>query len=227
MSLLDCGCGTGTITVGLAEIVTPAKAVGIDVSDAAIQQANRRETGNLRFEQASIHELPFDDDSFDAVFSHATLAMLKRPNEAVSEMKRVLKSGGVLGVRDSDDDGCIWEPEDGPMARWYELFEGVNFADGGDPRIGRKLKRLVSDAGFERLTIGGEYQVHGTNEEIRSFSDFAQALIGPDMAGPRIVEVGLAGKEELGELQTSIAKWAQDPGALAVYAWVHVAAWKP
>src|SRR5688572_17021804 len=77
MSLLDAGCGAGSITLGLAEAVAPGEVVGIDVSaegiDAARSLATARDITNACFEVADACALPFEDGSFDAVFSHALL----------------------------------------------------------------------------------------------------------------------------------------------------------
>ena len=39
MSLLDCGCGPGTITIGLAEVLAPGRVVGIDLYEPRLEQA--------------------------------------------------------------------------------------------------------------------------------------------------------------------------------------------
>src|SRR5437773_2502647 len=74
MTLLDCGCGEGTITVDLAEVVAPAQVVGVDVATNALQRARQltpeRGLSNVRFEEGSVYDLPYEDESFDAVFSH-------------------------------------------------------------------------------------------------------------------------------------------------------------
>src|ERR1700733_627303 len=75
MSLLDAGCGPGTITVGLAPIVAPGELVALDISAEEVVRteaaARAAGLGNLRVEVGSILELPFADHSFDAVFSQA------------------------------------------------------------------------------------------------------------------------------------------------------------
>jgi len=77
MSLLDAGCGPGTITIGLAAIVAPGAVTAIDISAEEIvkTEAALRAGGydNVHVEVASILELPFADDSFDAVHSCAVL----------------------------------------------------------------------------------------------------------------------------------------------------------
>ena len=58
MRLLDCGCGPGTITVGLADVVAPGQVVGIDVGEDAIDMANGLigERDNLEFQVASVYD---------------------------------------------------------------------------------------------------------------------------------------------------------------------------
>jgi ubiquinone/menaquinone biosynthesis C-methylase UbiE len=94
MSLLDCGCGAGSITVGLAERVAPGEVVGVDISESQIEKAREIAANdnilNLRFDVASIYDLPFPSNSFDSVFSHAVLEHLDDPIQALKEMRRVL-----------------------------------------------------------------------------------------------------------------------------------------
>ena len=63
MSVLNMGCGPGTITQGLAELVAPGRVVGIDMQPALIERAHAlaasRGQTNLRFEVADLYDLPF------------------------------------------------------------------------------------------------------------------------------------------------------------------------
>ena len=231
MDLLDCGSGRGTITSGLAQLLSPGRVVGIDISEKAVERASAdysaTDFGNLTFRQADVYELPFEDETFDVAFSHACLSNLQEPSRALREMWRVLRPGGVLGIRDSDDDAAVWAPVEGPMGRWCELFGGLFRANGGDPRFGRKLRGLAAQIGFEKYEIGGGYQVFAQTDETRSYADFAAGLISPESEGPRLVELGLATKNELESLRKQILAWGDRPDALAVWTWFHLLAWKP
>ncbi len=231
MDLLDCGAGRGTITSGLAQLLSPGRVVGIDISEKAVERAADDYSGpdfeNLTFRQADVYELPFEDETFDAAFSHACLSNLQEPSRALEEMWRVLRPGGVLGIRDSDDEAAVSAPVDGPMGRWYELFAGLFRANGGDPRFGRKLRGVAAQVGFERYEIGGGYQVFAQPEETRSYADFAAGLLSADKEGPRLIELGLTTKDELESLREQILDWGDSPDALAVWTWFHLLAWKP
>ena len=230
MDLLDCGSGRGTITSGLAKFLSPGRVAGIDISQKAVERAAAEYSGpdfeNLRFRQADVYELPFEDEAFDAVFSHACLSNLQEPSRALREMWRVLRHGGALGIRDSDDEGAVWAPVEGPMGRWYELFAGLFRGNGGDPHFGRKLRGLAARMGFARYEIGGGYQLFAQADETRSYAEFAAGLLSAKKEGPRLIELGLATKDELESLRNQILDWGDRPDALAVWTWFHLLAWK-
>ena len=104
--VLDAGCGPGTITLGLARKVAPGQVVGIDIVEGSqfsdARERARCEGLNVEFRKASVYELPFEDGSFDAVFSHALLEHLSAPAAAILELRRVLKPGGLIGLRAGD-----------------------------------------------------------------------------------------------------------------------------
>ncbi|ARF69243.1 hypothetical protein B7C51_17605 [Paenibacillus larvae subsp. pulvifaciens] len=97
MSLLDCGCGPGTITAGLANLIAPGQVTGIDKEagqiDRAYAYARDQDVINVCFQEADIYQLPFADESFDVVFMHALLQHLQNPLKALKEANRVLKPG--------------------------------------------------------------------------------------------------------------------------------------
>lgn len=63
-SILDCGCGPGSITIGIAERVYPGSIVGVDVGTSqltlATSAATARAVSNVSFKSADCYSLPFD-----------------------------------------------------------------------------------------------------------------------------------------------------------------------
>lgn len=91
MSLLEVGCGTGLILKKLASCVKEAK--GVDLSKGMLELAKQK---GLDVTQGSATQLPFADESFDLVCSFKVLAHVEKIEQALFEMNRVLKPGGIL-----------------------------------------------------------------------------------------------------------------------------------
>lgn len=93
--VLDAGCGTGYGTAILAQ-AGPARLCGVDVASDAIE-ATRAHLGDAAALQiADVRELPFEDDSFDAVVCFEVIEHIEDPLRAITEFARVLRPTGVL-----------------------------------------------------------------------------------------------------------------------------------
>jgi ubiquinone/menaquinone biosynthesis C-methylase UbiE len=95
--VLDVGAGTGFLSIMLAEI--GYSVVGVDLSEDMIKNAQRKMDARglkVRLELGDAEDLPFEDESFDALVNRAVLWTLPDPKKALSEWKRVLKPGGTL-----------------------------------------------------------------------------------------------------------------------------------
>src|SRR5689334_16747410 len=155
MTLLDVGCGPGTITTDLAARVAPGSVIGVDREPAVVAQATRSlvggNVGNVQFKQADVYSLEFDDQSFDVVHAHQVLQHLTDPVAALVEMRRVLRQDGVLAVRDSDYGGFVWAPSDPLLDRWMQLYHDVCRRNGADADAGRSLLGWARTAGFTEI----------------------------------------------------------------------------
>ncbi|TQO21021.1 methyltransferase family protein [Rhodoglobus vestalii] len=87
LSLLDIGCGPGTVTAEFAERLSPGTVVGLDAAPAAIDTASVFIADNLSFMVGDASALPFGDNSFDLVHAHQSLQHLGVPVAALREMR--------------------------------------------------------------------------------------------------------------------------------------------
>jgi SAM-dependent methyltransferase len=93
--VLDVGCGTGALTIALAE--RGSKAIGIDVSEPYLASARRhRSHPNIKYDLCDVRLLPYPDASFDACVSTLVLDIIPEFDQVVQEMRRVTRPGGAV-----------------------------------------------------------------------------------------------------------------------------------
>lgn len=104
MRVADFGCGVGMVTAALADLVGPQGYVtGVDVSAAQLDQARDRVRGpNVRFVEASATDTGLPRASFDLVYCRFLLLHLPDPDQALGEMRALLKPNGTLVCEDGD-----------------------------------------------------------------------------------------------------------------------------
>lgn len=152
-TVLEAGCGVGAQTAALAKRSPQTEFISIDISQDSLDRARTLTESegvtNVRFQQADVMGMPFEDESFDHVFVCFVLEHLGDPPAALDEMKRVLKRGGTITAIEGDHGSCFWHPETAESRRAWQAMIRVQQEMGHDPLIGRRLYPLLTGAGFE------------------------------------------------------------------------------
>jgi len=161
LKLLDVGCGSGTISVSLAKLIPEGHVTGMDLNPNILPRAHAvAEMGgvqNIEFQQGSVFELPFADETFDITFCHQVLVHIANPWDALREMLRVTKRGGVVAAREGDyETECVW-PEIPELRKFHKLIANLMSAGGGAPTAGRQLVSWALRAGAQRSQITLSY----------------------------------------------------------------------
>ena len=217
LSVLDVGCGPGTITVDLAQTVAPGKVTGIDASakvlDAARALASSQGVANAEFVEADVYDLPFEDATFDIVHAHQVLQHLSDPVLALREMRRVAKPGGLIAVRDADYSAMAWYPESSPLTEWNTLYHEVAAANGAQPDAGRRLLSWVREAGFadESITASAGVWCYANAEDRAWWGDLWAERCVSSQFGIQARATGLADDVALEELAHGWRDWAGEP----------------
>ena len=229
ITLLDCGCGPGTITLGFAELVKPGQVVGTEIEGSQValarENAAKRGLSNVRFEVADIYELPFENDFFDAVFISALLGNLREPVRALREVHRVLKPGGVIGVKEFDHGGDLVYPPQRSLAKYAELYLRMRRENRHDPDIGRKIGVFLSDADFCDLQLSACYESYADQRALQGFAAVSSGLLLEGW-GEIFSSRGWATAEEIDEMKDAWQKFAASPGAIFAAAWCEAVARK-
>jgi ubiquinone/menaquinone biosynthesis C-methylase UbiE len=229
MKLLDCGCGPGTVTLGLAQIVAPGSALGTDIEASqmalATKTAAERNVANVRFEAANIYQLPFEDSSFDAVFMSALIGNLREPTRGLREAYRVLKPGGVIGVKEFDHGGDIVYPNEPAMAKYDELYRRLRAENGHNGESGRMIGALLLEAGFSDLTMSATYETLSNPNVLQSAAKVFIGLL-EETWSDAFTSRGWATAVDIQAMREAWLRFAEFPGALFVAAWCEAVARK-
>ena len=213
MRLLDVGCGPGTITIDLATRVAPGKVVGIDRERAVITEAGRLlqagSWANVEFRAGDVYSLELGDESFDVVHAHQVLQHLTDPVAALVEMRRVLRPGGILAVRDSDYGGFIWAPSDRMLDRWMQLYHDVCRRNGADADAGRYLVGWVRAAGFTEIEPSSSTWTFADARDRSWWGELWGERVLKSSFAEQAVEYGLSTREELSAISRSWRWWAE------------------
>ena len=230
MRLLDVGCGPGSITLGLARRVAPAETVGIDMSDSVVETARLLAAGNsvrnVTFEVGNIYKPRFEPGSFDAIFAHQVLQHLRHPVDAIRQMRELLATSGVLGVREVDWGSTTFYPENRGMRRFLELYYALAERNGGEPNAGRYMRRWFREAGFAEPRISTSTTHYADPAATRGWGEtYAERTLQSNIAD-KALEYGLASRADLESMAAAWREWGRDPDALFCLSHVEVVATK-
>lgn len=150
-NILDIGCGSGAIAVLLADEFGAAKVTGIDVEGPVCEAARRRasEAGledKIEIVQVSPGPLPFDEGTFDIVFSKDSIIHIPDKAALAADVFRVLKKGGVFAASDwlTNHDG-----EMSPEMAHYVKMEDLDFQMASPATY----EAAMAGAGFEEVRL--------------------------------------------------------------------------
>ena len=222
MIVLDLGCGQATISMGVAE-VPHGWVLGVDIDRAGLAAARGDAAtiscGNLAFAAADGRQLPFRSGVFAAVLCHSILETLNDPTSVVTEVRRIMKRGGIVGAASVEYSGVILggarttDPQ-----RFYDIRQQVWRAEGiAEPNMGRRLRGLFQEAGFGRVEASAHYICYGSPDRIIAFAHDRAAECRNQRLQATVARHGIASAEELTRLAASWEEWgARRPEASEV-----------
>ena len=167
--ILDISCGTGLVTIPVAEIVQPGGSVtAVDLSEGMIEEANsrarRRGVNNVSFHRMDAEALDFEEEVFDTVICSLGLMYFPNPEKALKEMYRVLNPGGRAVA-------LVWGER--RQCGWAEIFPIVDRRVESDVcplffqlGTGNALAGVFEKAGFSEIsTKRFTSELHFRNDE--------------------------------------------------------------
>lgn len=215
MTLLDVGSGPGTITCDLAALVDEVVALEqtADALRLTTSEVESRGVANVRGEVGDVHHLPFPDATFDVTHAHMVLQHVADPVQALREMARVTKPGGLIAARDSDYGMFTWLPASAEISEWLDLYHAVARASGGEPDAGRYYHQWAAAAGLSDVTFGSTSWVYASDSERMWWANvWADRLVNPKFIADAAHQ-GVA-DTTLRKLAAGFLNWAKAPAGL-------------
>jgi ubiquinone/menaquinone biosynthesis C-methylase UbiE len=202
--ILEPGCGTGEQTVQLAARNPHTTFVAIDRSEQSLQVTAQRIAAlglsNVELRVADVCALPFAAGELDGAFVCFLLEHLRAREQALREIRRVLKAGAPVHVFEGDNGSAHGWPDDPAISRLVEAVSAQHRLQGGDPCIGRGLYAVLAAAGFDNVSVE-PCVAYADGSRRRWTEEFTKATFIAMMKGQRdaTLECGLLTAREWGE----------------------------
>jgi SAM-dependent methyltransferase len=214
-TLLDVGCGPGTLTVDLARSVAPGRVVGIDSAPAVVDEARRVATASgvegVTFEVADLFALPFPDGTFDVVHAHQVLQHVADPVRALIEMRRVCRPGGLVAARDSVYPAFTYAPGDADMARAIAAYGELTRINRAHWDAGSLLFGWAHAAGYTAVDPSASVWCFATDGERAWWGGLWADRFTTGVMADQLLAHGIADRGDLEAFAGGWRRWAASP----------------
>jgi SAM-dependent methyltransferase len=217
---LDVGCGTGALAAQIVARAAPAEVVGVDPSSAFVEAAAARlGSDTARFLVADAQSIPLGDEEFDAAVSGLVLNFVPDPERAVAEMRRTVRSGGLVAA-------YVWDYADG-MEFLREFWDAAASLDPGAAQLdeGRRFEITGRDGVAEVFAANSLEAIGVTGITIQTtfanFDDFWSPFLGGQgPAASYVASLSAESRDRLrDELERSLPREPDGTIALSARAW--------
>ncbi|ROM73470.1 methyltransferase [Pseudomonas brassicacearum] len=193
MTILDVGCGTGNMSLWMAEKVGPkGQVIGIDASAEQIEVSKARAKSmgleNIRFVHLDFSQIRSLDTLFDIAYCRFILIHLTQPLEAIKLMTSVTRPGGAVVCEEPITNLHECSPEHAAFDHANKLTISLGRTKGVDYNLGTRLPELFAAAQLDDLQFD-HYQpyIHDENDRgifFDSFTQIAENLLEHELATP-------------------------------------------
>jgi SAM-dependent methyltransferase len=228
-SVLDVGCGPGTLTAEIARRVHPAAVVGMDINPDMIRAAEAAHPPgsipNLVFYCGDVLESHWDGE-FDVVNTARMLQWIPDAAAAVRHIARAVAPGGLVVALDFDHTKAEWNGAPEAWTRFYSAFLAWRAGNGLDNAMARRLPSLCEAAGLQSVQWRPQVTTVGSGE-----ADFFRAAgqwrMVVESRGRQMVLAGYITEEERTAAFCAFGDWMMRDNARQTLHEAHIVARRP
>lgn len=166
--ILDVGCGSGTITKGISDLVkVDGMVIGLDPGAHLIELAKQNFEGidNLKFIVGDVNSFEHPD-KFDVITSARTLQWLSDPEEVLRKMLKLLKPGGAVSILDYNHEKIEWSPSiPDSMKTFYDAFLRWRADVWMDNAIADNLEDIFNRLGLKNISTTNQDELTTNDSE--------------------------------------------------------------
>ena len=220
LSVLDVGCGPGTLSVDLAVRVSPGAVVGLDIAAGVLVEAEaharERKVSNVSFVRGDVRTASIAQAPFDVVHAHRVLQFQADPADALRAMGRMTAQGGIVAVREAVWSTMTWAPDDPRLDRWLCIYQAAMTRNGGDSSAGRWLPRWARLAGLQLRSYTTSTWTYATPAERAWWGELWADRVVSSSFARQAIEYGLTDRDELAGIANAWRDWAAEPDGVFV-----------
>jgi len=214
--VVEIGCGPqGCLELLSSRVGQTGSVTCVELNDHAVQLAREflsdRRINNVEVRQGNAAATGLPRKRFDLATARLVLVNIPEPERIVSEMAALVRSGGVVALHEADWSAFVCDP---PLPAWDRLKHALvshSEAKGIDLYIGRRIARMLRNAGLVDIRVNPLIHVYGPDHSRRPILlQFANNL------RDRLVAEGLIGNAEFGDCVSSLEHHLNDPATLVV-----------
>ena len=213
---LDLACGPRGVLELLADRVgLDGTVAGLDINPVHVAQA--RELARLHalhtvhVAEADARRTGFAPASFELVHARLLLVNIRDPQAVVAEMVRLVRPGGWVACEEADGGAMLCDPADRAYDRLMEAFRTLYERSGADVFIGRRVPRLLGDAGLTEIGVEARADVPPPGHPRRTvILDLLRAMRA------KVIDAGLLSAQELDQLDHAAREHLADPRTLVM-----------
>jgi len=214
--VVEIGCGPqGCLDLLSSRVGATGSVDGVELSEDAVRLAQQflseRRINNVEVRQGNAASTGLPRDWFDLATARLVLVNIPEPEKVVAEMVALTRRGGVVALHEADWCAHVCDP---PLPGWDRLNQAlVSYSDakGIDLHIGRRIARMLRNAGIVDVRVKPLIHIYGPDHSRRPILlQFANNLRG------RIVAEGVIAEAEFADCVSSLENHLNDPETLVV-----------